>query len=76
MSYYHLQPDDSTFPQQLKELLTVIQESEGQLKLEVADLTSQLETEIRDRETEREAWKENIRILQEQIEGSDYTLVL
>ena len=76
MSYYHLQPDDRLFLQQLKELLTVIQESEEQLKLEVANLTSQLETEIRDRETEREAWKENIRILQEQIEGSDYTLVL
>ncbi|KAL5254620.1 hypothetical protein ACHWQZ_G014158 [Mnemiopsis leidyi] len=57
--------------EQLKGLLTVIQESEGRLKEQVGSLTSQLETENRDRETEREAWKENISVLQEQIEDSN-----
>jgi hypothetical protein len=57
-------------PQQLKGLLTVMQDSESRLKGEVANFTTQLESESRDRETEREAWKENIRNLQEQIEGN------
>ena len=48
-----------------------MQESEAHLKGEVTNLSCQLESEIRDREMEREAWKENIRILQEQIEGND-----
>ena len=55
----------------------MIQDSEGRLKEQVGTLTSQLETENRDRETERAAWKENIRVLQEQIEGKEslYTII-
>ena len=55
----------------------MIQDSEGRLKEQVGTLTSQLETENRDRETECEAWKENIRVLQEQIEGKEslYTII-
>ena len=48
----------------------MMQESDSQIKGEIARLTSQLESEVADRVSEREAWKENIRILQEQIEGN------
>lgn len=53
----------------MKGLIKILQESESEAKATVKQSETQLEEEVDDREKERQAWKDNIRTLEDKLQG-------